>query len=64
MQVLKAEVHLLSLSPQKCKYLPNSMEYKVNNYFTVTATKNLSFSWKDNLGQLSNRSLKRFSMAA
>lgn len=55
----KAAVRLLSLSPQKRKYEPDSTEYRFNNYSKVIATKNLSFPWKDISGELSNASVKK-----
>ena len=39
----KSAVRLASLSPQKRKYEPDTMEYRSNNYSKVMGTKNLSF---------------------
>ena len=58
-QDLKAGAHLLSLSPPKLKYEPESTEYRFNSYSKVIATKNLSFPWKDISGELSNASVKK-----
>ena len=45
-EISKSPVRLLSLSPQKRKYEPDSTEYKYTNYSKVMVTKNLAFPWK------------------
>lgn len=55
----KSAVHLTSVSPQKRKYEPDTTEYRLNNYFKVMVTKNLSFPWNNITGRLSNASVKK-----
>ena len=43
----KSPVRILNVSPQKRKFQPDSVEYKLERFSKVQVTKNLSFPWKD-----------------
>ena len=43
----KSPVRILNVSPQKRKFQPDSVEYKLERFSKVQVTKNLSFAWKD-----------------
>ena len=50
----KSPVRLMNVSPQKRKYVPDTTEYRFNNYSKITVVKNLAFPWKDVPKETSN----------
>ena len=44
----------MNVSPQKRKYVPDTTEYRFNNYSKITVVKNLAFPWKDISKETSN----------
>ena len=50
----KSHVRLMNVSLQKRKYVPDTTEYRFNNYSKITVVKNLAFPWKDVPKETSN----------